>query len=178
MPLLFLFASFSPSYSRTILQLSISSTKTWGWPISQAPILALKSEFEAKRGHKGHSHIESLSTFILPSSCSRPGQELLPPRATLPVFELTTITSYFVGLLIVVKTHCLCFCSKSEIGCVNNHRHKTNKSPYSCEVDRQIFTSPIYGEVDWQICLSFCRRADLPSLRISLYYEDLEEEDH
>ena len=154
MPLLFLFASFSPSYSSTMLQLSTSSTRTWGRPILQAPILALKSESEAKRGHKGRSHIQSPTTFILPSSCSSPGQELLRPCATLPqsvVLQLDkslcqgwvllmriwfmktkngklTIPQprfcYFVGFLIVVKTLWLCFCSKRERGCVDNHRPK------------------------------------------------------
>ena len=56
----------------------------------------------------------------------------------------------------------------SERGCVNNPGHKHNKSPYSWEVDWQIFTSPRYGEVDRQIGLSYFRRADLPSLWISL----------
>ena len=96
MPLLFLFASFSPSYSSTMLQLSTSSTRTWGRPILQAPFLALKSESEAKRGHKGHSHLQSLTTSILPSPCSSPGQELLPPPPTCntaTVLELTAISS-------------------------------------------------------------------------------------
>ena len=57
-----------------------------------------------------------------------------------------------------------------ERGCVNNPGPKHNKSLDSWEVARQIFTSPRYGEVDRQICLSFFRRADLPSLWISLYY--------
>ena len=44
----------------------------------------------------------------------------------------------------------------------------TKTSPYSWEVNRQIFTSPRYGEVDRQICLSYFRRADLPSPLLSL----------
>ena len=35
--------------------------------------------------------------------------------------------------------------------------------------NRQICTSPGYREVDRQICLSNFRRADLPSLLLSLY---------
>ena len=35
--------------------------------------------------------------------------------------------------------------------------------------NRQICTSPRYREVDKQICQSYFRRADLPSLLISLY---------
>ena len=77
---------------------------------------------------------------------------------------------YFVEFLIFVKTLWLCFCTKKERRCVDNHRPQyKKKSPYSCEVDRHIFTSPRYEEIDRQICLSFFRRADLPSLRISLY---------
>ena len=82
LPLLLLFASFFPSYSITILQLSTSGTRTWGRPTSQAPILALKSDSEPKRGHKGHSQSPTTSTFSI--SCTSPGQELLPPHATLP----------------------------------------------------------------------------------------------
>ena len=37
------------------------------------------------------------------------------------------------------------------------------------EKNRQICTSPRYREVDRQICLSYLRRADLPSLLLSLY---------
>ena len=51
---------------------------------------------------------------------------------------------------------------------VSEQKH-SQKSPYSWEVDRQIFTSPRYGEVDWQICLSYLRRADMPSPLLSLY---------
>ena len=54
-----------------------------------------------------------------------------------------------------------------ERGCMNNPWHQHNKSPYSWEVHRQIFTSPRYGEVDRQICLYYFKRADLPSLWIS-----------
>ena len=44
------------------------------------------------------------------------------------------------------------------------------QSPYSWEVDRQIFASPRYGEVDKQICPSYFRRADLPSPLLGLYF--------
>ena len=95
MTLLFLFASFSPCYSSTMLQLSTSYTITWGRPLLQVPILALKSEAEAKRGHTGHSHRQSPPLpSILSSSCSSPGQELLPPPPTCNTatfLELTTI---------------------------------------------------------------------------------------
>ena len=43
------------------------------------------------------------------------------------------------------------------------------KSPYSWEVDRHIFTSPRYGEVDRQIWLSYFRQADRPSPLLSLF---------
>ena len=42
--------------------------------------------------------------------------------------------------------------------------------PPSEELDRQIFTSPRYRAVDRQICLSYSRRANLPSPLLSLYY--------
>ena len=66
------------------------------------------------------------------------------------------IFCYFVGFLVVVKTLSLCFCSKREreVAWIITGLN-TKKSPHYCEVDRQIFTSPRYGEVDWQICLSF-----------------------
>ena len=52
---------------------------------------------------------------------------------------------------------------------VSKQKHR-QKPPYSWEVDRQIFPSPRYGEVDRQICLSYSRMADLPSPLLSLYY--------
>ena len=39
------------------------------------------------------------------------------------------------------------------------------------EKNRQICTSPRYREVDRQICLSYFRMADLPSLLLSLYFD-------
>ena len=87
-----------------------------------------------------------------------------------------------LGLTILINTYSVAsHCSEGNLavfllqerGCVNNPGHKHNKSPFSWEVDRQIFTSPRYGEVDRQICLPYFRRADLPSLWISLYlYSD------
>ena len=62
-----------------------------------------------------------------------------------------------------------CVSAPRHRGCVNIHRHNHWKSPYSWEVDGQIFTSPRYGEVDWQICLSYLRRTDMPSPLLSLY---------
>ena len=60
-------------------------------------------------------------------------------------------------VIFVVKI--LCF--KKERGYMNNHWLEEDKN-------RQIFTSPRYREVDRQICLSCFRRADLPSLLLSL----------
>ena len=47
--------------------------------------------------------------------------------------------------------------SKVIFGCVsvNIHGHDHQKSTYPWEVDMQIFTSPRFGEVDRQICLSY-----------------------
>ena len=53
---------------------------------------------------------------------------------------------------------------------VSEQKH-SQKSPFSSEVDRQILTSPRYGEVDRQICIFYFRRADMPSLMLSLYYD-------
>ena len=63
-----------------------------------------------------------------------------------------------------------CVSAPRQRGCVNIHRHNHQKSPYSWEVDRQIFTLPRYGEVNRKICQSYFRRADMPSPLLSLCY--------
>ena len=62
-----------------------------------------------------------------------------------------------------------CVSALRQRGCVNIHGQNHPKSFFSWMVDMQIFTSPRYGEVHRQICLSYFRWADLPSPLLSLY---------
>mgnify|MGYP007028090400 CR=1 FL=1 len=64
---------------------------------------------------------------------------------------------YFVGFLIVVKTLWLCFCSKRERGCVDNHPtlvRLIGRSSHHLDMERLIGRSA-YLFVEGQICLPF-----------------------
>ena len=53
---------------------------------------------------------------------------------------------------------------------LSRSRNTAKNHLFYWEVDRQIFTTHRYGEVKRQICLSYLRKADLPSLLLGLYW--------